>query len=230
MKFRLGFAGLGLVFASTACAAGSLGSLVPIPDPDQAESRARRDHPFPNTLLVVFQWSIREPDLRINGSGYARLQSPDRARFDLFMDNNERVLAATLVEDEMCSRQERALEFVPSPALLWASLGVFRPGEGATRLDAEAYEDGALDDYRLTYRLPDGDELRYEIRSGRMTEVELRHDGSLAHSIDLRVEAGQQLPREATYRNLAAFSRLRVTVETVERMDSFASDIWYSVC
>ena len=230
MRFRLGLAGLGLVFASTGCAAGSLGSPVPIPDPDQAESRARRDNPDPNTLQVIFEWSIREPDLQLDGRGSARLQSPDRARFDLFMDNNERVLAATLVGDEMCSREERALEFVPSPALLWASLGIFRPGEGATRLGAEAYEDGTLDDYRLTYRLPDGDELRYEIRSGRMAEVELRHDGNLAHSIDLRMEGGQQLPREATYRNLAAFSRLRVTVETVETRDSHPSDIWYSVC
>ena len=230
MKFRSGLAVLGFVFTSTACAAGSLGSRVPIPDPDRAESRARRDNPNPNTLQVVFQWSIREPDLQIDGRGFARLQSPDRARFDLFMDNNERVLAATLVGDEMCSREERALEFVPSPALLWASLGVFRPGEGVTRLGAEAYEDGALGDYRLTYRLPDGDELRYEIRSRRMSEVDLRHDGSLAHSIDLTIENGRQLPGETTYRNLAAFSRLRVTVESVESMDSFPSDIWYSVC
>ena len=63
-----------------------------------------------------------------------------------------------------------------------------------------------------------------------MSEVDLRHDGSLAHSIDLTIENGRQLPGETTYRNLAAFSRLRVTVESVESMDSFPSDIWYSVC
>ena len=229
MKFRLCLAVLGLVFATTACAAGSLGSPVSILDPDQAEGRARRDNPFPNTLLVIFQWSVREPDLQLDGRGLARLESPDRARFDLFMDNGEAVLWATMVEDEMWAHEERALEFVPSPALLWASMGVFRPGEGVTLLGAEAYEDGALDDFRLRYRLPDGDELRYELRSGRMTRVELRHDGSPAHSMDLRVEGGEQLPGEATYRNLGAFSRLRVTVETVERVDSHPSDIWDSV-
>ena len=208
-----------------ACAGGgSLGRPTPILDTDQAVLRAQRDNPFPNTSIVIFHWSVREPDLRAEGSGFARLQHPDRARLDLFMDNGEAVLAATLVEDQLTARQGTQLQVVPSPAMLWASLGVFRPGEGVTLLGAEALDDDVL---RLRYRLADGDELRYELRSGRVTEVELRHEGDAVHRIALSREGGDPLPKEATYRNLASFSELKVTVETVERVDSHPSDIWY---
>ncbi len=230
MKFRFRFPAVGLVFATTACAGGSLGSVIPMPDSDRAVRLASRNGPAPNTLQVIFDWRVREPGvLRLDGRGSVRLQNPDRARFDLF-SNGDGILTATLMGDEMCAREERALEFVPTPALLWASLGVFRPGEAVTLIDAQGYADGAVDDFRLRYRLSDGDELRYEFLSGRMTEVELRHDGDVAHSIDLTLEGGQQLPREARYTNWGANSRLTVTVETVERVDSHAPDIWYSVC
>ncbi len=224
MRFRSGLAVLGFVFTNASCGGGSLGTPVPIMDTDQAVLRASRENPFPTTSLVIFQWSVREPDLRARGSGYARLQNPDRARLDLFMNNGEAVLAASLVEDQLRALEGTQLQVVPSPALLWASLGVFRPGEGVTLLGAEAFDD---DVFRLRYRLPDGDELRYELRSGRMTEVELRHEGSATHRIALNREGEGELPREATYRNLATFSELKVTVETVERVDSHPSDIWY---
>jgi hypothetical protein len=193
-------------------------------DTDQAVLRARRENPSPVTSLVIFQWRVREPNLRLEGSGFARLQSPDRARLDLFMDNGEAVLAASLVEDQLRAREGTRLEVVPSPALLWASLGVFRPGEGVTLLGAESF-DG--DVFRLRYRLADGDELRYELRSGRLTGAELRHEGNVTHRVVLDRDGGGDLPKAATYRNLTSFSELKVTVETVERVDSHPSDIWY---
>jgi hypothetical protein len=195
-------------------------------DTDEAVLRANRENPFPNTSVVIFEWSVREPDLRLEGSGFARLQHPDRARLDLFMDNGEAVMAATLVKDQLNAREGTRLEVVPSPALLWASLGVFRPGEDVTLLGAEAFDD---DTFRLRYRLPDGDELRYELRSGRVMGAELRHEGNATHRVSLNRDGDGELPREATYRNLGSFSELKVTVETVERVDSHPSDIWYPV-
>ena len=226
VKVTAGLAVASLVLANAACGGGSLGSLAPAPDPDGAVEQARSQNPFPATSLVIFGWRLREPNLRLEGMGYARLQNPDRARLDLFMENNESVLMASLVEDQLRAREGTQLEVVPSPALLWASLGVFRPGAGATRVRAESY---AGDAFRLTYLLEDGDELRYELRSGQMVEVELRHDGDAVHRVTLTRDGGAELPREATYRNLATFSELKVTVESVERVDSHPSDIWYSV-
>ena len=216
----------GLLLANTACGGGSLGTPAPILDTDQAVRQARLDNPFPNTSQVIFKWSVREPDLRLEGKGVARLQHPDRARLDLFMENGEAALAASLVEDELRARRGTQLQVVPSPALLWASLGVFRPGAGVTLLGADAFEDGTV---RLRYRLADGDELRYELRSGRVARAELRHDGDVVHGVVLSREVGGELPSGAIYRNLASFSELTVTVETVERVDSHPSDIWYPV-
>ena len=228
MRFTVGLGAFGLVLANGACGGGSLGgslgSPTPILDPDQAVQEVRQHNPFPTTSRVLFQWNVREPDLRLDGRGVARLQHPDRARLDLFMDNNEAVLAATLVEDQLRAREGTRLEVVPSPALLWASLGVFRPGDGATLLGAEAFGDEVL---RLRYRLTDGDELRYEFRSFLVTGVELRHDGDAVHRVSLSREGEGELPAEAIYRNLASFSQLTVTVETVEGVDSHPSDIWY---
>ena len=224
MKFHSNLFALGFVVANTACAGGSLGNPSPILDMDLAVGRALQANPLPATSLVIFHWRIREPDLRLEGTGAARLQHPDLARLDLYLENGEAVLAAGLVKDELWAREERALEFVPSPALLWAFLGTLRPGEDTTPLGGESFDN---DVFRLRYSLPDGDELWYLFRSGRMTEVELRHDGNAVHRVVLNRESGEELPAEATYRNLGSFSELKVTVETVERVDSHPSDIWY---
>jgi len=217
---------LGVVFVSAACAGASLGIPAPILDTDQAVRQARLDNPFPNTSQVIFQWNVREPDLRLGGMGVARLQNPDRARLDLFMENGEAVLAASLMGDQLRAREGTQLEVVPSPAMLWAGLGVFRPGEGAILLGADAFDDGTV---RLRYRLTDGDELRYELRSGLVTRAELRHDGDTVHWVSVSRNGGAELPTEAVYRNPASFSELTVTVETVERVNSHPSDIWYPV-
>lgn len=226
MRLHAVLPALGLFFANTACGGGSLGTPAPILDTDRAVRQARLENPFPNTSQVIFQWSVREPDLRLEGMGVARLQHPDRARLDLFMENGEAVLAASLVEDQLRAREGTQLQVVPSPALLWAGLGVFRPGEGATLLGADDFEDGTV---RLRYRFVDGDELHYELRSGRVTRAELRHEGDAVHRVALSRESGGELPTEAIYRNLASFSELTVTVETVERVDSHPSDIWNPV-
>ena len=217
---------LGLGLASAACGGGSLGTPAPILDTDQAVRQARLENPFPNTSQVFFQWRVREPDLRLEGMGVARLQNPDRARLDLFMENGEAVLAASLVDDQLRAREGTQLQVVPSPALLWAGLGVFRPGEGVILIGADAFDDGTV---RLRYRLTDGDELRYELSSGRVTGAELRHEGDAVHRVAVSREGGGELPTEAIYRNLASFSELTVTVETVERVNSHPSDIWYPV-
>ncbi len=195
MKFPVGLTALGLVIGNIACAGGSLGNPTPILDMDQAVLRASRGNPLPATSTVIFQWRVNAPDLRLEGEGVARLQSPDLARLDLYMENGELVLAAGLVEDQVWAREERALEFVPSPALLWAFLGVFRPGEDATQLGGEDFEN---DVSRLRYQLPDGDELRYLFRSGRLAEVEM--PAPTAASVNATSTASNAVKRPAESR------------------------------
>ncbi len=139
------------------------------------------------------------------------------------MGNGQSVLAVALVDDDLRAPMGASLQVVPSPPLLWASLGVFRPGDGVTLLGAEE-RDGTL---RLRYRLSDGDELWYQMRDGKLAGVELLRDGSALHEVSLDREVEWELPREATYRNLASFRELKVTVESVENVESHPVDIWY---
>ena len=213
------------VVAIVGMACGGSRPEVPAPtvDAQQAVSLAAETNPFPHASRVTFRWSIREPNLRIGGNGVARLEPPDRARLDLFLGNGQSILAVALVDDDLRAPEGTPLQVVPSPPLLWASLGVFRPGDDVTLLGAEQ-RDEAL---RLRYALGDGDELWYQIRDGKLTGVELRHDGNAVHEISLDRGVDWELPQEATYRNLGSFRELKVTVESVESVESYPADIWY---
>jgi len=211
-----------VVIMALACGGSPAGSLVPAVDAQQAIAAATQGNPFPVASRVIFKWSIREPNLRIGGSGVARLEPPDRARLDLFLGNGQSVLAVALVDDDLRAPTGTPLQVVPSPPLLWASLGVFRPGDGVTLLGAEE-RDKAI---RLRYQLGDGDELRYEIRDGKLTGVELFRAGHALHQVSLERQEGWELPSKATYRNLASFRELNVTVESVEKVVSHPADIW----
>jgi len=210
------------VMVTAACGASPLGTPAPVVDAAQVVEAATEGNPFPRASRVMFTWSIREPNLRIGGSGVARLEPPDRARLDLFLGNGQSVLAVALVDDDLRAPRGTPLQVVPSPPLLWASLGVFRPGDGVTLLGAEERDD----ELRLRYRLSDGDELWYRIRDGKVIGVELNRGGSALHEVSLDREVGGELPSEATYRNLASFRELKVTVESVENVQSYPAEIW----
>ena len=205
-----------------ACGVRAPEAPAPAVDVQRAIALATQANPFPAASRVNFTWNIREPNLRIGGMGVARLEPPDRARLDLFLGNGQSVLAVALVDDDLRAPMGTPLQVVPSPPLLWASLGVFRPGEGATLLGAEHREDGI----RLRYRLRDGTELQYQLRDGSLIGVELLQDGSVVHQVSLDRKEERELPGEATYRNLASFRELKVTVESVESVLSHPADIW----
>lgn len=213
-----------LVFTTVTCGGRLPESPTPVLNTDQVVSRAESGNPFSSPTQVVFEWSIREPNLRLNGMGVARLEPPAKARLDLFLENGQSVLAAALVDDKLHVPKGTPLRVVPSPPLLWASLGMFRPGPRAVLLGAEELEDNRI---RLRYHLPSGDELRYEMEDGHLTGVELRDRGSAVHRVALERKEQGQLPHEVTYRNLASFRELKITVTTVEKVDFYPSDIWY---
>ena len=215
---------ISVVLATATCGGRPPESPSPILNADQVVSRAESSNPFLSPTQVVFEWTIREPNLRLNGMGVARLEPPARARLDLFLKNGQSVLAAVLVDDELRVPKGTPLQVVPSPPLLWASLGMFRPDPGAVLLRAEELGDNRI---RLQYRLPSGDELRYEMEDSRLTGAELRDGRSAVHRVILEREEQTRLPHEVIYRNLASFRELKIIVETVEKVDFYPSDIWH---
>ncbi len=208
-------------------APGSWPAVPPGAEPDatvqgEALDAGERTRPRgPSRLL--FQWSAREPDFRGSGMGVARVEPPYRARLDLFLDNGETAAIAALVDDELRIPESLPTELVPPAPLLWAALGVFRPGAGSEMLQGSV-ADGTM---QVRYRLGAGNEVGFRLRDGALRDaVLLEGDAVLQHVFVSGSAAGASFPGEATYRNLPDYRELKLILESVEDVDSFPPDIW----
>ncbi|HEX6041571.1 hypothetical protein, partial [Longimicrobium sp.] len=108
---------------------------------------------------------------------------------------------------------------LPSPALLWATVGVIAPPADA-RLQA-AERDGATT--TLRYQLG-ADVLEYRVRNGRLQSVRRSSRGGVAESIDLEYNANGLA--SARYRDWAAFRTLNLTLESATDVSSFPEATW----
>jgi len=174
-------------------------------------------------LRVVFDWSARElSGARISGAGVARAEPPYRARLDLFLDNNEAVAQAALVDGDMRLPTGLPDELLPPPHLLWGTLGVFRPGRDQTLLGGETIG-GVL---RVRYRLEDLTEIHYQVSGGRVLGVERLRSGTVVQRVEMEYSDSEQVPTRATYRDLAEGRELVIDRTSVERVEPFPPDIW----
>jgi hypothetical protein len=212
----------GIALVSVGCATASLpGTSV---EPAPVIRMAERGNALERASHIEFEWSLEEPSIRTRGRGVARLEPPYRARLDLFTGSGETVATAALVGSEM-RLPPGAPDMMPPPALFWASLGVFHPGEEATLIGSEREGEGDGEVHHLRYRLPGDVELRYLLREGRIGGAELVRNGRTVESVSLRQATGE-FPGEATYRDLTAYRELKVTLESVEYVEGFPSRIW----
>ena len=185
----------------------------------EAAERTRPAHP----ARLDFRWRAREPDFRGSGFGVARVEPPYRARLDLFLDNGETAAIAALVDDELRIPASLPTELVPPAPLLWAALGVFRPGTGAEMLQGSV-EPGTME---VEYRLPAGRKVRFRLRDGALVDAELMEGTSTVQRVFVsESDGGEAYPAEATYRNLADYRELELRLESVEHVDAFPQEIW----
>jgi hypothetical protein len=183
-----------------------------------AERASALDAPY----RLVFDWTLNEPGARLNGRGVARVEPPNRARLDLFLSNGERVAAASMVGEEFRVAAGGQTE-LPAPAFLWGAIGVFRPGDFSVLRGGRWQSNGVAE---LTYQFSGGGELLYHLRGGRIERMEVRRSQRPAEEVRLVQVEGERFPREATYRHLDAVRELRITLEAVEHVESYPSDIW----
>ncbi len=130
------------------------GSAAAAASPDSIAAALRAATTPSSPRQARFGWSLDEAGSRFSGSGVARYVAPERFRLDLFGPRGETYLAAALVGETARIPAQVAERFkLPSPALLWAAVGVVRP-PSATRLTSATDEGGRV---TLRYDLgPDG--------------------------------------------------------------------------
>jgi hypothetical protein len=169
-----------------------------------------------------FAWNLDESGARFNGRGVARFRAPDRFRLDLFGPRGETYLAAALVDETPRVPPALAERFeLPSPALLWAVVGVVRPPAAARLVDATARGAETV----VRYDLGAEGTLEYRARNDLLSSVRRTRGGGVQESIDLERAADGTL-RSARYREWVALRTLNLTLESSNDVASFSEDIW----
>lgn len=173
---------------------------------------------------LEFRWRAREPDFRDEGMGVARVEPPYRARLDLFLDNGEVAAIAVLDGDELRIPESVPGELVPPAALLWAAFGVFRPGADAEMVNGRVTGGTMV----LEYNLRSDEQVRFHLRNRAIVDAERLERGSVVERVFITDLMGETIfPKEATYRNMPDYRELRLTLQSVDHVDSFPPDIWY---
>lgn len=212
-----------LAAAVAACQPAPPAVVEPAPDPQQLalalEDRTALEEP----LRIVFSWQLNEAGSRMSGRGVARVEPPYRARLDLFLGSGETAVRAALVDGEYRLPPGADRDILPPPDLMWGVLGIFRPEMGIELLGAERLDGDAL---RLRYRYPDGTQVHYRVVDGRVRLMERLEGEHVVERVELEVNGDNRYPRQATYRDLTAFRELRLSRESVERVEPYPPDIW----
>jgi hypothetical protein len=199
--------------------AGGVG--VPVEDAAAVEAEVRRATVPPSPRRVDFAWELDEAGARFRGQGVARYRAPERFRLDLFGPRGETYLAAALVDGEARVPPALAERFaLPSPALLWAAVGVVSPPADARLLGAST----AGEETVLRYETG-GDVLEYRAVDGRLRSVRRLRRGAVAETVELTRDAAGE-PTRALYRDWAEYRSLTLTIESSADVPGFPEDTW----
>lgn len=217
---------LAVVACGAAVAAcGGPGQVVIVEAPINVQEvvlRAETGERLKTPLRVVFDWEMAERGgARVDGRGAARLEPPYKARLDLFLGNGEQAGSASLVDDDLRLPTQLPPSVLPPANLLWAALGVFRPGLGTGLLGAERV-DGRID---VRYALPGGDEAVFRLFEGRIERVEVTRNGTVVQRLTVERDA-LGVPVEALFRDLVDVRELKLVRASVAQTEPFPPDIW----
>lgn len=214
------------LLALSACATAPAPVGEPVPDAPAMASALQRATTPAGPRQASFDWTLDEQGSRVRGRGVVRFVAPERLRLDLFGTRGETYLSAALVGQDF-RLPARAVQGIalPSPALLWAALGVIRPPAGSPLLSASMADSVAV----LRYELPEGEQLEYRVAQGgtatRLQHVERRGRRGVLETLRLEYGDGGVLAR-TRYRDWSAFRDLVFETESIRDVPSFPDDIW----
>jgi hypothetical protein len=202
---------------STACASGAPASGPP--DAEAAQHAVAATRPD-QRLHVIFSWELRDREARFNGQGVLRLDQGYRARVDLFGPRGE-TLSAAIVEGATMRVVPAASEaLLPPPALLWSTLGVFRPPVDAPLTGTGRTGEGLLLDYTR-----DDTRWRFRFEADALRSTEWTARGG-RRTVELTGSAEFGLPAQAAFRDWTEFRELTLRVTNVEQSPAFGADVW----
>lgn len=215
-----------VVLALSACAPPAAGPVgTPAPDPAALARTVAAATTPAAPLQATFAWTLDEAGSRVSGRGVARAEAPERLRLDLFGSRGETYLSAALVGDEFRLPPGAAPGIeLPSPALLWAALGVARPPAAAVLESASTTEEEVI----LRYGLGGED---FEFRAATdadtllLSRVERIGPSGVIESVRLERAGDGDLSR-TRYRNWAAYRDLELNFESIENVAPFPASIW----
>jgi hypothetical protein len=211
-----------------ACAAAGVPAPIgaPVADPATLAAEFSRATLPEGPRQGNFAWTLDEAGSRLRGQGVVRFHAPDRLRLDLFGPRGETYLAAALVDEEFRMPAAAAPQGVPlpSPALLWAALGVVRPPAGAALLSASATEVEAA----LRYELTDREILEYRGRRTDQGLVLTRVDriGPRGTLETIQLERDAERLTRTRYRDVAAFRDLTLEFQSIAPAAAFPETVW----
>ncbi len=195
-------------------------SVAPAPDTALIRALLRATQPD-EPLQVLFDWSLQDRDVRVQGKGIVRMQGPYRARLDLFAGQDIQVLRSTLIDDKLDLVYNGPAVPLPPVAFLWSVLGVFREPDGAAAPDMTRERDG----FTLSYQIA-GSHWRFRADSTTLRSAEWRGSGDSRRTVELSGPFRMGRPTKASYRDWREFRELVLTVTSVEKVEPFAPDTW----
>ena len=176
-------------------------------------------------IRVVFGWQLNEAGVRVKGRGVARIEPPYKARLDLFLDNGETVVRAALVDGDLRLPPGAPTEH---PAACRTSCGASWGSSGRA---------AAPSSWEATASRTVGSGSGIATRTARSSTSTSRTavcgslqlldgGGHVTERVELGMGATDRYPEEASYRNLSAFRELKLTRESLERVEPYPPDIW----
>jgi len=212
-----------LTVVITACAPGRVAVVGPMAAPQPTAEALSRDTRLVEPTRIDFTWELNESGSRVHGAGVARIEPPYQARLDLFLDNGETVISAALVDDDLRLPPGAPDDLLPPVALMWGTLGVFRPIDGTRLVGGDRLENRSG---RLRYEYTEGHQLHFEVGEGAVHGVELLEGESVLEWVRLESSVDGAYPASATYRNLVDFRELKITTTSVVAAEPFDAAIW----
>jgi hypothetical protein len=168
----------------------------------------------------MFDWSLQDRDVRVQGKGVLRVQAPYHARLDLFGPQDVEFVRAVLVHDSLDFLAAARDVPLPPVAFLWSLLGVFRsPAAVLTGMTQNAAG--------LTLRYEGGGGTwQFRADSMALRSVEWTGSDGGRRTVELGGPFTEARPARAVFRDWREFRELTLTVTASEAVSPFDPGVW----